>query len=83
MQRPSLEREARLLAARSPSVNIKSHAAASHETAACNGLMDREGSIRCNILSWLHAFVQSQAVTASDVWLSKALLRVASVTQTP
>ena len=55
MQRRCLQREARLLAARSPSVNIKSHAAASHETAACNGLMPGDGSIRCNIVSWLHA----------------------------
>ena len=50
MQRRCLQREARLLAARSPSVNIKSHAAACHETAACNGLMDRECSIPCNII---------------------------------
>ena len=54
MHRRCLQREARLLAARSPSVDIKSQAAASRETAACNGLMDREGSIRCNIVSWLH-----------------------------
>ena len=46
MQRCCLQRESRLLAARSPSVNIKSHAAASHETAACNGLMDRTAYIR-------------------------------------
>ena len=44
MERRCLQREVRLLAARSPSVDIKSHAAASHETAACNGLMDRESS---------------------------------------
>ena len=54
------------VAARSPSVDIKSHAAACHETAACNGLMDREGSIPCNIVSWLHG-ICPQAVTASDV----------------
>ena len=54
MQRRCLQREARLLADRPPSVNIKSQAAASHETAACHGLMDREGSIPCNIVSWLH-----------------------------
>ena len=63
MQRRCLQREARLLATRSPSVNIKSHTAASHETAACNGLMDREGSIRCNIVSWLHGI---GPITGSD-----------------
>ena len=63
MQRRCLQREARLLAARSPSVDIKSQAAASRETAACNGLMDREGSIRCNIVSWLHGICP---ITGSD-----------------
>ena len=62
MQRRCLQREARLLAARSPSVNIKSHAAASHETSACNGLMAREGSIRCKV-SWLHGICP---ITGSD-----------------
>ena len=54
MQRRSLQREARLLAARSPSVNIKSHAAASDETAACNGLLERKSYIPYNIVSRLH-----------------------------
>ena len=46
-----MQRETRLLATALRSVTMKLQAAATHETAACSGLLDREGSISCNMLN--------------------------------
>ena len=60
------------VAARAPSVNMKSlmrplHAAAPHETTACSDVLIGKVIFRATLSLGCMEFVQSQTVTASDV----------------
>ena len=67
-----------------PSVNMNSHAAASHVMRPLHAAVSwmRKVIFRATLSLGCMEFAQSLAVTASDVWLSKALQRVVADYQT-